>query len=291
MKLKYIVSVLVCAAVLFSFSACSSPQQDMNKISNRHLGAEAELTEVSTENGKLSFVVKITFAKKFKVESADEVELLQELSNRFEPNVIIGDGDFKGSYVNPLELTSYFSPDSKNIRELVWEFKEGEYPEEQANGKPIRIIIPEFNDELIIYLDSEKNDDTESTGRIKDLQELMSALGVNEPVVPLWLPEGFVLSKLDVNSSLDNLFITAVYTNGDKSIIFGIESMLRGTSPDIQMDEGNITPYESGGITHYLTSNMGVIKAIWANEFYCMELFGDLTKEELCKMIDSVYEV
>ena len=56
-----------------------------------------------------------------------------------------------------------------------------------------------------------------------------------------------------------------------------------------QKDEGDPIPYESGGITHLLSTNAGRSVALWANGPAECAVSGDITMEELQKIIDSIY--
>lgn len=150
----------------------------------------------------------------------------------------------------------------------------------------------------IEYADSDDIHIPEEPGEYTDIQEALTAYGINHPVVPQWMPEGFVLEELIIDD--DNFrgeinFVT-LYSNGENTIIFQVNVYLEhenGRKEDfshIYKDEGDPIPYVVGDVTHLLTTNAGRSVALWANG--PMECFinGDITIEELKQMIDSIYE-
>ncbi|MGI5986298.1 MAG: hypothetical protein ACOX7O_10690 [Oscillospiraceae bacterium] len=48
--------------------------------------------------------------------------------------------------------------------------------------------------------------------------------------------------------------------------------------------------YESGGISHYIMTNMDSYAAAWTNGSLEGGIFGPKTKNDLLKMIDSIYK-
>ena len=59
---------------------------------------------------------------------------------------------------------------------------------------------------------------------------------------------------------------------------------------DWQKDEGDPVPYEAGGVTHLLATNVGRPVGLWASGPAECAISGDITMEELKEMIDSIYE-
>ena len=131
-----------------------------------------------------------------------------------------------------------------------------------------------------------------------DLQEALTAYGLNRSVVPKWLPEGFVLEELIVDDSSDptQIVFLSLYHREDNSLIVQMNVYLeeenRGADNfwDFQKDEGDPIPYKAGDITHLLTTNVGRPVALWANGPAECFISGNITMDELKEMIDSIYE-
>lgn len=174
-----------------------------------------------------------------------------------------------------------------------------------AAGYDIWRMLAEWTAEIITlapgqieYIDPDDLHIPKEPGEYTDLQEALTAYGLNRSVVPKWLPEGFVLEELIVdNESNPNLIVFAsLYCRGQDTISSQISIHLEydkrthDNFGDICKDEGDPVPYEAGGITHLLTTNAGRSVALWANGPAECFINGAVTTEELKQMIDSIYE-
>ena len=124
-----------------------------------------------------------------------------------------------------------------------------------------------------------------------DLQSALTAHGVDDMVAPKWLPEGFELNELKVSTETSyQLFVTALYANNDRIISVRIALLFETPSTDYEKDENEVTVYERNGISHYLIANNGQNVTAWVNRYLECHISGDITQDELIKIIDSIYE-
>ncbi len=150
----------------------------------------------------------------------------------------------------------------------------------------------------IEYIDPDDLHIPEEPGEYTDLQEALTAYGINRPVVPKWLPEGFVQIHLDIEAAAKGSLIIfyALYQWEKNPLVIQVniyledEERVYDSFGNFQKDEGDPIPYEAGGITHLLTTNAGRPVALWANGPAECCISGDITMEELKQMIDSIYE-
>ena len=59
---------------------------------------------------------------------------------------------------------------------------------------------------------------------------------------------------------------------------------------EIEKNEDNVSLYEAGGITHHIMSDVTMNKAVWQNGEWECSITGDITRDDLTAMIDSIYE-
>lgn len=148
-------------------------------------------------------------------------------------------------------------------------------------------IVPVDRDELSI---PEEPEDYAS------LQEALEDYGLSLQVVPRWLPEGFELDRLIVDDQTGvQMIFHAGYAREDNYLVVSViihleEDMDVGSLTNFQKDEGDPAPYEAGGVTHMLATNAGRPAAVWANGPAECAISGDITMEELERMIDSIYQ-
>ena len=150
----------------------------------------------------------------------------------------------------------------------------------------------------IEYIDPDDLHIPEEPGEYTDLQEALTAYGLNRSVVPKWLPEGFVQIHLDIEAAAKGSLIIfyALYQWEKNPLVIQVniyledEERVYDSFGNFQKDEGDPIPYEAGGITHLLTTNAGRPVALWANGPAECYIGGNITMEELKQMIDSIYE-
>lgn len=130
------------------------------------------------------------------------------------------------------------------------------------------------------------------------IQEALTDYGFDRAVVPKWMPEEFELEQLHVDNKTfpDEIVFAVCYTRGEDSLVAQIDVYLQheGSIQDhfvnFQKDEGDPIPYEAGGVTHLLATNVGRPVALWASGPAECAISGDITMDELKRMIDSIYE-
>ena len=58
----------------------------------------------------------------------------------------------------------------------------------------------------------------------------------------------------------------------------------------IEKNETKVDVYSVEGIEHHILTDVTMIKAVWQNGEWEGHITGDVTREELIHMIDSIYE-
>ena len=141
------------------------------------------------------------------------------------------------------------------------------------------------------------------TGQEKNIPENQSALNLlklsvekktDTPAVPKWAPEETVENgSPKENGRTDRFVVRAGYTVGTRE--FSIRITVHDTPPEVytityQKNAEIEEEYLVGGITHYIMGNNKTLSAMWVNGCVEGHIQGELTVEELQKMIDSIYE-
>lgn len=167
-----------------------------------------------------------------------------------------------------------------------------------ANGYDVRNLLARWTDEEIWLAPGQVvpagKDDIhipEVPKEYAGLQEALEDCGFTRPVVPQWMPEGFVFEQLVIDDGIeDELLFHALYQRGEDCLVVMLAIYLDdGNHSNFQKDEGAPVPYAAGGITHLLATNAGRPVAVWANGPAECGVIGDITMEELVRMIDSIY--
>ena len=173
----------------------------------------------------------------------------------------------------------------------------------QALGIDVFGAIARWTDETFRFTSSLQNSaDTDSDtqnsnkqspdGEYTSLRDALDACGINQSIVPKWLPEGFELAKVSVSSQPSPMSIRAKYTFGNRNfslIIFLYDSTDAVDCTVFEKDSATVTTYERGELTYYIMSNNQRLTAAWMPEdLIICAIMGDLTVEEIEAIIDSM---
>lgn len=142
-----------------------------------------------------------------------------------------------------------------------------------------------------VYYDGEEdNTSTNTDSEYYSMQDALDGYGVTETLAPTWIPAGYYPTSTEVTDSPLKIFFTAVYTDDNEELIIKISSFSSGAASTFEKDDEAVDIYEINGVTHYIMSNNGRIKAIWMNGNNECSITGNITRDEIIRMIDSIYE-
>ena len=139
---------------------------------------------------------------------------------------------------------------------------------------------------------SSRNSGREDGEEFFSLQTALDSYGVEIPLVPTWVPERFTLNSVITSELPSSCTVTAYYTCEDTTlwIDYTIRTDKSYRNSRRQTEEENATPYEMGGVTHYVMTSARGESAKWLVDNYQCGITGDITREELLRMLDSIYE-
>lgn len=130
-------------------------------------------------------------------------------------------------------------------------------------------------------------------GEQKEYDSLQAALddfGVVGKVAPTWVPERFELQAVVADIKHLGFCIREDYATPDGGYLsVTIRNYDSAKQSQIEKDVESATIYESGGLEHYLVSDKSFEKAVWINGQLEVRIIGNVTHQELEKMIDSIY--
>ena len=168
-----------------------------------------------------------------------------------------------------------------------------------AFGYNLWAAIARWTDEtfrLIGGTEDEGSASADTPAYAPELEELYTALaehGVTEDVLPTWLPEGYEQDGFYCyeNPNGETVLDVILVKDGiDRTI--DLYYVVCGDSSDIeyQKNQGDPECYDMGNIRHYIMSNMGEYFATWTNGRVECSISGFTSREELIRMINSIYE-
>lgn len=143
---------------------------------------------------------------------------------------------------------------------------------------------------------SQDNVPTPATdGDFATLQEALDAYGILETVSPQWYPDGFKTNEVSVSYRETGVTIRADYEDEGKLISVFVRQFANVEDASIgigtyEKDSTDVVQYECNGIVHYIISNNSYNTGTWTNNTLVCSISGDLTVNEMEKIINSIYE-
>lgn len=137
--------------------------------------------------------------------------------------------------------------------------------------------------------------DVLDSGEYTDLQAALDAYGITEHLAPTWLPDGFKLDTLNIDkSSNTNMTIfQANYCNNEKWVVIQItmhQTPDNANYSEWQKNDGDVSTIVVDNCTYYLMENYERECAAWSNGPFEGYITGDITSEELSKMVTSIHK-
>ncbi len=114
------------------------------------------------------------------------------------------------------------------------------------------------------------------------------------PLLPSRLPDGFALENMESKIETDYLrWVMGAYTCGERRLQISVDKNTAENAAgvwSVEKDEHKPEIYERGGIKFYMIDNLSRSGAHWVDPPYVLHLFGNVSRDELRQMIDSMFE-
>lgn len=124
---------------------------------------------------------------------------------------------------------------------------------------------------------------------LQRIYDTVTDLGVTDPVVPMWVPDGFELVELDVSEQMAVKKVYARLESDVGGITFSAKVCDKAKSSSYSKDETYVMRYERGGVDHYIISNDGEWKAVWTQGNCECSIATDGREETLYEILSSIY--
>lgn len=124
---------------------------------------------------------------------------------------------------------------------------------------------------------------------LKQVYDAVVELGVTEPVVPMWLPEGYELVDFTVYTMLDKNQIIAAFENSGKTILYQAAVSSTVKNRQYLKDNTSIITHEKHNTTYSIMRNNDIWVIAWTiNNIEC-SIFVDCQEDVLYEIIASIY--
>lgn len=124
---------------------------------------------------------------------------------------------------------------------------------------------------------------------LAEFEQLLAGEGVSKEVLPTWIPEEFALKEIVSSAFFTEREYVATFTCGERGLEILVEPVYQELSAErFKHGEGVVT-YEQGGGEHYLALIDGREYASWTIGAHTVIVSGDISREEMLRLIGSIY--
>lgn len=124
----------------------------------------------------------------------------------------------------------------------------------------------------------------------KDIPAALKQAGVEEPLFPTWIPEGFLLYEQQIRLD-EPIHINSTYVCKDKTLSIIIRSLSDDLkSGMIENEENSLHEYLTHGVNHFIIPNFEQLVSYWMNGGFLVTISGNVSTDEMKHIINSVYD-
>lgn len=120
------------------------------------------------------------------------------------------------------------------------------------------------------------------------LMELLEDSNQNAGIIPTWIPDGFELEKIEKDITPAQEVYRASYLNGKRQLRIRIKSFSTLDPFNVEIEGDILEKYVVAGVEYYIFENVEQLRAVWIVDSYECNISGDISLEEIKKMIDSI---
>lgn len=124
---------------------------------------------------------------------------------------------------------------------------------------------------------------------LQQIYDAVVEMGVTEPVVPMWVPDGYELVLLDTIQLPTDTKLYAQMTKNGEALSISISKAYGIPITQYAKDEEDAFIREISGIKHYVIQNEGKYVVAWVTDGTECSVIADCDRDTIMKIVDSVY--
>lgn len=124
---------------------------------------------------------------------------------------------------------------------------------------------------------------------LQQVYDAVAELGITEPIVPSWIPEGYKLINLKTKEMCGDIVIDSRFESEGQIILFSIVFQGEEIAFQYEKDSEHVVVHESAGRNHYVLSNLDTWTIVWTTNGLECTIITDCSEEDVYKMINSIY--
>jgi hypothetical protein len=124
---------------------------------------------------------------------------------------------------------------------------------------------------------------------LQQVYDTLVAQGVTEPVVPMWIPEGYELVECNLFQTYSGIQIRSSFTDGEAWFDYLVIVYDVNVPTMYCKNNHNIEVFEKNGVTYSLTKNNEKWIVVWTKDNLECSIAVDCQEDVLYKILRSIY--
>ena len=124
---------------------------------------------------------------------------------------------------------------------------------------------------------------------LQQVYDAVTELGITEPIVPSWIPEGFELIESKTIPMPEDTLVDSLFEAENQSILITFIVRNEEISFQYEKDSENVIIHERAGQKHYILSNLETWTITWVTKEIECSIITDCPEEDVYRMINSIY--
>lgn len=124
---------------------------------------------------------------------------------------------------------------------------------------------------------------------LQQIYDTVVELGITEPVVPMWLPEGSELTDFGSTSSPMKESMWAYFSHDKGGMVYKIDIYKGEPAHQYYKDDSHYEKYELKGTVFHIARNNQRWLVVWSNDSVECSIFIDCQEETLKRILKSIY--
>lgn len=164
-----------------------------------------------------------------------------------------------------------------------------------VNAESFAEMLARWTDSVFEFFSpSDPNDQPEYVFKtdhpgLQRIYDAVAEMGITDPVVPMWVPDGYVLQDMRILRQSVDTTILAGLTKENKYMFFNIIVHSEEMFYKHEKDAKNVTIIELNGVQHYVMSNFEEHIVAWVIDSVECSLITNCHEEELHSVLESIY--
>lgn len=148
--------------------------------------------------------------------------------------------------------------------------------------------IFEFIDPDKSYPNADGDFATDNPG-LQQLYDKVVELGITDPVVPMWLPEGVELVDLKMSPAPDGKKVYSKFANGSSGGVAITYWSSANVTTSFEKEDSAVEVYDYADVSHFILENDNNLSVTWTVDGVACSIVTDIQKDDLYKVIKSIY--